>query len=92
MLTTWKPSKNNFRRGYKAQSQFLTQQPRVRFLAFPRIFLLMLLILIDGTAYDSVQRLDNVNQMHLVLASGKLVQQKTLGVILPSEIPPQHFG
>ena len=42
----------------------------------PRIFLLMLLRFINGTAKNSRQRLDNVNQTHLVLAIGKLVQQK----------------
>ena len=35
----------------------------------------MLLRFIDGTAYNSGQRLDNVNQAHLVLAGGKLVQE-----------------
>ena len=33
-------------------------------------------IIIDGTAYNSGQRLDHVNQTHLVLARGKLVLQK----------------
>ena len=35
-----------------------------------------LLRLIDGTAENTGQRLDNVNRTHLVLASGKLVVQK----------------
>ena len=48
----------------------LTQQPQVRFSMLPRIFLLMLLIFIDDTVYDSGQRLDNVNRTHLVLADG----------------------
>ena len=38
--------------------------------------ILKLLRLIDGTAKNSDQRLDNVYQIHLVLASGKLVLQK----------------
>ena len=33
---------------------------------------------INITDYNSGQRLDNVNQTHLVLASGKLVHQKRL--------------
>ena len=33
---------------------------------------------IDGTALNSGQGLDHVNQTHLVLASGKLVLQKRL--------------
>ena len=37
---------------------------------------LMLLIFIDGTAWKSGYRLNNVNRTHLVLASGKLVIQK----------------
>ena len=41
----------------------------------PGSLLLMLLRLIDGTACDSGQRLENVNQTHLVLVSGKLVLQ-----------------
>ena len=36
----------------------------------------MLLRFINGTAQSSGQRLDNVNQTHLVLASGKLVLPK----------------
>ena len=36
----------------------------------------MLLRFIDGTAENSGQRLDYVNQTYLVLANGKLVQQK----------------
>ena len=53
----------------------LSQQPRVQFSVSPRIFLLMLLRFIDGTAYNSGQRHDNVNPTHLVLASGNLVLQ-----------------
>ena len=37
----------------------------------------MLQRFIDGTALKSGQRLDNDNRTHLVLASGKLVLQKT---------------
>ena len=46
--------------------------PLVRFSAFLRIFLLMLLIFINGTNYNSGQRLDHVKQTHPVLASGML--------------------
>ena len=60
----------------------LTQQHWVQFLAFPRIFLLMLLTFIDWTAQNSGQRLDNVNKTHLVLASGKLVLQKSMLILL----------
>ena len=43
----------------------------------------MLLIFIDGTAQNSGQRFDNVNQTHLVLASCKLVlPEKMLSHIL----------
>ena len=56
----------------------LIQQPRVQFLAFPRIFLFMLLRFIDGTAKNSGQRLDNVKQTNLELASSKLVLQKNI--------------
>ena len=38
----------------------------------------MQLRFIDGTAKNSGQRLDNVYQTHLVLASGKLVRQKKI--------------
>ena len=54
----------------------LTQQPLVWFLAFPRVFFLMLLRFIDASAQKSGQRLDIVNRTHLVLASGKRVLQK----------------
>ena len=47
-------------------------------LSVPKNFSLMLLRFIDGTAQNSWQRLDYVNQTHLVLASGKLVLQKFL--------------
>ena len=56
----------------------LTQQPLVRFSAVPNFFL-TLLRFIDDMAKNSGQRLDNVNQTHLVLASGKLVLQKSIG-------------
>ena len=42
----------------------------------PKIFLSMLPRFIDSFAYDSRQKLDNVNRTLLVLASDKLVQQK----------------
>ena len=58
-------------RSKEAAQLLLTQQPRVRFSAFPRIFLLMLLRFIRSTAYNSGQWLDNVNRTHLVLARGK---------------------
>ena len=38
----------------------------------------MLPIFIDSTAYNSGQRLDNVNKTNLVLANGKLVIQKSI--------------
>ena len=40
----------------------------------------MLLRFIESTALSSGQRLDNVNQIHLVLASGKLVLQKSIAM------------
>ena len=40
--------------------------------------ILKLLRLIDCTAWMSGQRLDNVNQTHLALASEKLVPQKVI--------------
>ena len=46
-----------------------TQQPRVRFSAFPRF--------IDGTSYNIEHRLDNVNRIFLVLARVKQLQQKS---------------
>ena len=57
----------------------LTQQPWVQFLAFPRIFLLMLFRFIDSAALNKGQRFDNVNRFDLVLASGKLVLQRKIG-------------
>ena len=54
-----------------------TQQPQVQFYVFPRIFLLLPVIFIDGNAQNSGHRLDNDNQTHLVLASCKLVIEKT---------------
>ena len=62
----------------------LTQQPGVRFSAFPRIRLLMLLRFFDGTAYNSGQRLENVNRTHLLPASGKLVLKKIIAGIVGS--------
>ena len=59
----------------------LTQQPQVCFSAFPRLCLYVLLIFIDSTGSNSGQRLDNVNQPHLVLASGKLVFLKIFYVM-----------
>ena len=47
----------------------LIQNPWIRFLALLRTFLLMLLKFIDGTILNSGQRLDNVNQSHVVQAS-----------------------
>ena len=55
----------------------LTQQPRVWYSVFPRNIHLMWLRFIDSTAYNSGQRLVNVNCTHLVLASGKLVLPKS---------------
>ena len=63
-------------RNTEAAYLLFTQQPQVRFSPFPIIFLLMLLIFIDGTAGSSGQILDNVNQTYVVPASGKLVIQK----------------
>ena len=54
----------------------LTQQPPVWFSALPRIFLLMLLIFIDGTAQNRGPRLDIANWYHPLLASGKIVLHK----------------
>ena len=56
----------------------LTQLPWVWFLAFPRIFLLMLLRFINSPDKNSGQRLDTFNQNHLVLASGKIVLRKSM--------------
>ena len=53
----------------------LTRQPRVQFSAFPRIIILILLRFIGGMACSGQKRLDNVNQTHPELASGKLVLQ-----------------
>ena len=47
--------------------------------SIPKIFLeeiYKLLGLINDTAWNSGQRIDNVDQTHLVQASGKLVLQK----------------
>ena len=48
------------------------------------IFILMLLRLIGGAAYNSGQRLKNVIQAHLVKASGKLALPKKIPMILLS--------
>ena len=44
--------------------------------------------LIDGAALNSGQRLDKADQTHLVLASGKLVQQKMQKLVKA----PHQFG
>ena len=64
--------------GHSTEVAYLlfTQQFQVWFSAFLRIFLLMLLIIINGTAVNSGERLDNINQIPLVLASGKRVLLK----------------
>ena len=54
----------------------LTPAAQGSILKVPRIFLLMLLRFIDGTAENSGQRLEHVNLTHLGLAGGKLVLQK----------------
>ena len=66
-----------------AQRLLLTQQPWVPFSAFPKNFLWVLQGFIDGTALYSGQRLYNVNQTHLVLASGKLVLRETKKQVNP---------
>ena len=55
---------------------FLTQQPRVRFSAFPKIYFLIAEIYPCRWLEESGQRLLNVDRTHLVLASGKLLLQK----------------
>ena len=67
----------NIRRGWCICStvvSILASRPvaRVSFSAFPRIFHLMLLRFIEGTAYTSGQKLDNVEGSPIVLASGHL--------------------
>ena len=58
-------------------TEVLTKKPWVRVPEFPRIFLSMLVIFIDGTtSLNSGQRLAIVNQTHLELVGGKLVLQK----------------
>ena len=44
--------------------------------------ILKLLSFIDSTSWNSGQRLDNFDQTHLVLTSGKLVLQKNLTLII----------
>ena len=70
--TTMPPFLHNTEEAYS----LLNQQPRVRFSAFQRIFILMLVRFVDGTAKNSRHKLDNYNPTYLVLASGKLVLQK----------------
>ena len=62
----------------KHRGSKLARQPAVLglILGAAKNFILMLLRFIDGTAWNSRQRLNNVNRTHLVLASGKLVLQK----------------
>ena len=55
---------------------FLTQQPRIVLLAFPKIYFQCCWDLWWRWIDEIVQRLENADQTHLVLASGKLVQQK----------------
>ena len=59
------------------------QQPKVQIPAFSKIFKGNFEVADVGrrlAAKNSGQRLDNVNQTHLVLASGKLILQKTYKV------------
>ena len=53
-----------------------SHRTQVRFLAFPRILLLMLLRCNDPGTKNSGPKLDYVNRTHLVLASGNLVLQR----------------
>ena len=57
------------------RSLHLTQQPRVRFSRFPNAYFDVLEIYRRHCFKESGPRLENVDQTHLVLASGKLVQQ-----------------
>ena len=47
----------------------------------------MLLRFIEGTAYNTGQRLDNVNQTHLVVSCGMLVLQKDQTTVVHIECP-----
>ena len=70
-----------------------TQQPRGLNLSIHEIFseqIWKLLWLINGTAWNSGQRLDNVDRTHLVLASGNLVLQKRLMKIF-TLVPFHHL-
>ena len=63
-LNQWGPksvSKNIQKGGGGAAYLLLTQQPRNQLSTIPTIFLMMLLTFIDSTAWNSGQRLDNVN-------------------------------
>ena len=53
-----------------------TQQPQVRVSAFPIIYVDVAEIYRQGWLEESGLRLENVDQTHLVLASGKIVLQK----------------
>ena len=67
-----------WRRGCIAQRFFTclsTSSPRFDSQHSEIFFLLMLLRFIGSTAWNTGQMLDNVNRTHLVLASGKLLQQ-----------------
>ena len=54
----------------------LTQRPWVHFLAFPKIYFGVAEIYQWHWFEESGQRLENVDQAHLVLESGKVVLQK----------------
>ena len=56
----------------------LTQQPQVRLSTFPKVFLVVAEIYGRPCLEASGQRLDNDNQTHLLLASGKLLLQKIM--------------
>ena len=60
-------------------------------MANPIIYLMMLFRLIDGTAKNNGQRLDNVNQNYLVLATGKLELQKSFALGLIFILPQLHI-
>ena len=56
----------------------LTQWPWIRYSAFTKIYFDVAEVYRWLWLEESGQRLENVDQTHLVLASGKLVQQKML--------------
>ena len=62
----------------------LTQQPRIWFLTFSKIYFHVAEIYRRCWLEERGQRLENVVQTHLVLASGNLVLQKTLALPKPS--------